>query len=196
MILQKYSRADSDFKMGEITAYDPPLVCPHCGKKIFSVQTKAFGNSLDVYQPGEIVLGNTVHHGIVEDQGYCDSCTSKKKSSFFPVFIIIWHDVFAGLRQDKDEAFKILEGIDRLQLLEWLEKYQIERKECERQFRNFYNTLHSLQEYLSAPDKEEFLSSHRLFQFNNVIKHIHSEDPLESVLQEYKDNIPTTDADM
>lgn len=175
---------------------DPPLVCPRCSGEISTIQTKAFENTLSVYRPGEMISGNMIHHGIIEDHGYCNSCASKKESALFPVFIIIWHDVFAGVRQDEDEAFTILESIDRLQLLEWLEKYQIERKDCRRQFRNFYNTLRSLQEYLSAPDKEEFLSSHALFRFNNLSKHIQTDDPLESILEEYKSSIPASDTDM
>ena len=101
---------------------DPPVSCPNCGKKIESLQSKSFSNSLEVYRPGEIITGSNIHYGIVEEELFCYSCSNCKGYSTTKIFLIIWHNVYVGVKKDENKAYTILKSIDRINLLEWLEK--------------------------------------------------------------------------
>ena len=171
---------------------NPPILCNSCGNKINKFQSKSFGQTLETYNPGEIVVESHIHYGIVEESIYCDSCSNNEMK----IFMVVWHNVYAGYGKDEQEANNLLESIDRLNILKWLDKCQIEKKEWKRRFSNLYNSMEELRLYFKAADKQEFLSTRKLFRTNNWGEHLQTDDPFLSILNEFKDIMHNTADDI
>lgn len=160
---------------------EPPIKCEKCGNEIRDFQSKHFGRLLETYKPGEIITGSHIHYGIIEESIYCDSCSNNNMK----LFMMVWHNVYVGYEKDEQTAKKLLESIDRLNILEWLGKCQDEKNEWKRHFGSFYHSMEELWHYLKAEDKQKFLSSKRFLLARNLNKHLKSDDPLLSILKEY-----------
>ena len=164
---------------------DPPVVCDICGHKIEQCQSKSFGSLLETYSPGEIIKNTNINYGIIEESIYCNSCKNDK----IKIYLIIWQNVYVGYDKDKQNAIKMIESIDRLSILEWLDKCQIEKRKWEKRFYSLYNSINEIQLYLNASDKQNYLSSKKHLSITNIKEHIQSDDPLLSVLKEYENII-------
>lgn len=109
--------------------FDTPLPCPVCGAAVKSVQSKAFGCSLDYLRVGDALSDSGIRLGIVEEELYCDSCRGQQGDKRAPVFLVIWHGIFAGAYATMREAEVRLSGIDRVTLLEWHDRQQKEKED-------------------------------------------------------------------
>ncbi|HCM28516.1 MAG: hypothetical protein A2Z99_01215 [Treponema sp. GWB1_62_6] len=132
---------------------DPPLVCPRCGKAHESMQTKLFDSSMSTYRPGMIVPGCPVHTGILKDHTWCCP-TEHDEHGQLDVWIIIWHGVFADYALDTDTAELRLAGMDRLDLLDWLDRMQKTALEWKNRYHALYRDLSDWVEYRDLPEED------------------------------------------
>ncbi len=61
---------------------NPPVECPECKAEIFSVQSKAFGQTLERYQPGTLVKQSKIRCGINEIRELHEYETSDNKEEY------------------------------------------------------------------------------------------------------------------
>mgnify|MGYP001603650556 CR=1 FL=1 len=171
-----------------------PVICPDCGSKIDSVQTKVFDNCLDTYEPGDITKGSRIITGIIAETLFCGKCHWPKDSNDGHVFIAIWHSIYVGIFKSEDEAERIINSIDRLDLIQWLDKAQNERNLWHGRFNSLYSEVSALNDYEKAEDKEAYLSKpFNIFRNKELLE---SDDPLESILQKNKFHSRKANGDM
>ena len=128
---------------------DPPLACPRCGSTHDSIQTKLLDSSMSTYRPGMLVPGCTVHSGILKESGWCCPKSEGSEDRALDVWIVIWHGIYAGYDLDPASARRRLDGLDRLDLLAWLDAMQKTADE----WRNRYHALRAdLRAWLECRD--------------------------------------------
>ena len=160
------------------------IKCPDCGNEINSVQTKVFENSMDTYKPGDITRGCRIRTGIITETLYCEKCRWPKEINDGMVYVVIWHSIYIGIFNSEDEAEERLNSIDRLDLIEWLDKTQTERDLWHRRFSSLYQGISILNEYDKVEDKETFLSNtFNLFSKREILE---SNDPLGALVNKHK----------
>jgi len=135
---------------------DPPLVCPRCGKAHESMQTKLFDSSMSTYRPGMIVPGCPVHSGILKDYTWCCPIEEDEQGRL-DVWIVVWHGVLAGYTLESEAAERRLSGIDRLDLLDWLDRMQKNALEWKNRYHALYRDVSDLVEYRDLPEEEKSL---------------------------------------
>jgi len=135
---------------------DPPLVCPWCGNTHESMQTKIFDSSMSTYRPGMIVPGSPVHSGILKDYTWCCP-TEEDEHGRLDVWIVVWHGVLAGYTLDTETAESRLSTIDRLDLLDWLDRMQKKALEWKNRYLALYRDLSDLVEYRDLLEEEKSL---------------------------------------
>jgi hypothetical protein len=160
------------------------IKCPDCGIEINSVQTKVFENCLDTYEPGDITRGCSIRTGLISETLYCEKCRWPKGRDNGLVYIAIWHSIYIGIFISEDEAEERLRSIDRLDLIEWLDKAQTERELWHRRFNNVYQEISILSEYEKAEDKEAFLSN--TINLLSKSELLEAEDPLDDLVKRHK----------
>ena len=165
---------------------DTPLICESCGNRINSIQSKSFGCFLDVYTQGEMIKGSTICHGIVEEEIYCKSCRNHEQNELNKVYIVIWHGIFAGMQPNEEAALNSLKNIDRLDLLEWIEKIQNKRTEWKNHFHNLFSSISTFHDFKISDDKEKYLKENRLLQIFESDKYLTADDPLAEIIKEYE----------
>lgn len=165
--------------------FDKPLPCPVCGSPIKSLQSKAFGCSLDYLRVGDALRDCGIRLGVVEEDLYCDDCGGPQESPKPKVFLVIWHGIFAGAYATMREAEARLAGIDRVTLLEWHERQQTEKEDWSRRFHNLRNALAGWHEYTLAEDKEAFLKKPRALFRSGLREAVAKSDPLGAILEKY-----------
>ena len=78
-----------------------PLICPDCGTKVSSIQTKHFDSCMADFKIGSVLSGSPVLIGIVKETLWCNACyKAGKQPSESPVYLVIWHSLLAGVEQD------------------------------------------------------------------------------------------------
>lgn len=160
------------------------IKCPDCGTEIDSVQTKVFDNCMDTYEPGDITRGCRIRTGTITETLYCEKCRGPKEITDGLVYIAIWHSIYVGIFNSEDEAEERLNTIDRLDLVEWLDKAQTERNLWHRRFSSLYHEISILNEFDKAEDKEDFLSNpFNLFAGRELLE---SDDPLDDLVKKHK----------
>lgn len=160
------------------------IKCPDCGTEINSVQTKVFENCMDTYEPGDITRGCRIRTGIITETLYCDRCRWPKEIDDSLVYIAVWHSIYIGIFNSEDEAEERLNSIDRLDLIEWLDKAQTERDLWHRRFSSLYQEISILSEYDKAEDKDAFLSNtFNLLSKSEILK---AEEPLGDLVKKHK----------
>ena len=128
---------------------EPPLICPRCGTVHQSIQTKNLESSMSTYRPGMLIPMCPVHTGLLNEWTYCYPKSADDDDRTLKVWIIIWHGVYAGHALDLDTASRKLDGLDRLDILAWLDRMQKTALE----WRNRYNALYSdIRDWLELRD--------------------------------------------
>lgn len=172
---------------------DPPLVCPRCGKAHESMQTKLLESSMSTYRPGMIVSGCPVHSGILKDYIWCCP-TEEDEHGRLDVWLIIWHGIFAGYALDSGSAENRLSNMDRLDLLDWLDRMQKDAQEWKNRYGALYRDLSDLVEYRDLPEEDKSPPSEagggetRKFRRSLIMIHLSEEilndaDPLRRILE-------------
>lgn len=177
--------------------YDKPFTCTGCGAPIKSVQSKAFGCSLDYLRVGDALRDCGIRLGVVEEDLYCDACSGPQEGPRPKVFLVVWHGIFAGAYATMGEAEARLAGIDRVTLLEWHERQQKEKEDWRRRFRNLRGALSDWHDYTLAKDKEAYLKKPLGLFRSDLREAVAKSDPLGALLEEYgKEAHEEDDADI
>ena len=165
-----------------------PLLCPACGADVRSLQTKEFDCIMAHYKIGSLVTASPVLTGIVKETLWCDACHKAGQPTESPVYLVIWHSVLAGVKQDLANAEARLAAIDRLDLLGWLDEAQ----RAAARWRRHYHDVQRWQEHLArapepepepeptAANTEHRLAFRRLFDLPEEI--LTAPDPLAAIL--------------
>jgi hypothetical protein len=177
--------------------FDNPIPCSVCGAPIKSVQSKAFRCSLDYLRVGDALSDRCLRLGVVEEDLYCDSCSSPQEGPRPKVFLVIWHGIYAGAYATMREAEARLAGIDRVTLLEWHDRQQKEKEDWRRRFHSLRSALSDWHDYTLAEDKDAFLKKPMAFFRSGLREAAAKSDPLGAILEEYgKEAHEEDDADI
>ncbi len=169
----------------------PPLICPGCGGKIPSLQTKKLSDSMANFKIGSVLRDSPILTGILKETFWCPAChEANREQSDSPVYVAIWHSVLAGVEQDLARAEARLAAVDRLDLIGWLDEAQ---RETERWRRHYHSLHHDVQRWhdhlarAAAPEPEasgELAAKRRAFQrlFDLPEEILTAPDPLAAIL--------------
>jgi hypothetical protein len=136
----------------------PPLLCPTCGARHESLQTKEFSCVMANYKVGSLIASSPVLMGIIKEWLWCSACYKAGQAGEAPVFLVIWHSILAGVEQYLAKAEARLAAVHRLDLIAWLEEAQREAVRWQRRFRRFHNDVRRWHEHLSraaSPEPED-----------------------------------------
>ena len=175
--------------MFDTIGLDPPLVCPACGHEEAALQTHHFGETLDVYRPGMIVSDCPILTGILRETFWCSECHNANLESAPELYVVIWHSILVGVEWRQEDAEQKLAAVDRLDLIEWLDRMQDESKRWRRKYHALRTDLdrwhryEAEQEEASGDDKGGGGASalRRIFMPDDAIKN--ADDPLEAILE-------------
>jgi len=177
--------------------FEKPFPCPVCGASIKSVQSKSFGCLIETYRVGDAIADCGIRIGVIEESLYCDSCRGPQGDTRAPVFLVIWHGIFAGGYSSMPEAEARLSGIDRLTLLEWHDRQQEEKEDWSRRFRNLRGALSDWREYTLAEDKDAFIKRPLVLFRSGLREAVAESDPLGWILEKHgKEPAAEDDVDM
>ena len=167
-----------------------PLICPTCGAEVRSLQTKEFEPSMREYKIGSLLTTCPVLNGILKETLWCAACQKAGQPSDYPVYLIIWHSVLAGVEQDLAKAEVRLAAIDRLDLIGWLDEAQREAARWRRHYHHLYHDVQRWHEHLARAatpepeatdaNTERRLAFRRLFDLHEEI--LTAPDPLAAIL--------------
>lgn len=160
-----------------------PMPCNECGNPIVSVQSKSFGETMTEYRVGDALTDKGLRLAVVEERCFCDACSQEGGAQTPRCWITVWHGIYAGTYQSEEKAHNRLSSIDRLTILEWHERQQKEKEAWRRRFRNLFNEIESLREYLHTEDKEAFLNRPLALFNSRVREFVKSDDPLLELIK-------------
>jgi hypothetical protein len=178
---------------------ETPLVCPGCGHEEPTVQTHHFGETLDTYRIGMIVPHCPILTGILIETFWCSACHHAGKEAPPSLYVVIWHSILVAVEWKRDEAERKLAAVDRLDLIEWLDRMQREAAAWRRNYHALRSDLARWHEYQGrqkdAPSDQESSpnATSRLSGFFLPDEAIRSAaDPLAAILER---NPPAQDQD-
>jgi hypothetical protein len=128
---------------------DAPLVCPACGHAEPALQTHQFGETLDTYRIGMLVPNCPVLTGILLESFWCSACHHAGLEKAPALYVAIWHSVLVAVEWTQEDAERKLAAVDRLDLIEWLDRTQREAAMWRRKYHALRNDLdrwHAYQE--------------------------------------------------
>ena len=169
---------------------DPPLVCPGCGHEEFSLQTHHFGETMDVYRTGMIVADCPVLTGILRETFWCSACHNENLESAPEIFVVIWHSILVLVEWKREDAERKLAAVDRLDVIEWLDRMQREAREWRRQYHALRTDLDRWHEYqrkqkksdtAQESDRSTNAALRRFFDPDEAIKT--ADDPVAAILE-------------
>ena len=105
-----------------------------------------------------------------------------------PVYLVIWHRILAGVTTNLEEAGSILENVDRLQLIEWLDRAQNEADFWEWKFGRLYGALsdwHRYARHCKGRSKKE-LAERKPSMFDPPKEVLQAKDPIAKILEMHR----------
>ncbi len=129
---------------------DEGLVCPVCGHEETSIQTHELGNSLDTYRVGMILPYCPVMTGVIREQFYCSKGHHKEQEKSPDIYLVIWHTILVGVLWTEGEADRLLQSVDRLNLVEWLGQMQKQAQQWQKKYNLLRSDLERWHKYVTA----------------------------------------------
>ena len=166
-----------------------PLICPDCGTKVSSIQTKHFDSCMADFKVGSVLSGSPVLIGIVKETLWCNAChKAGKQPAESPVYLVVWHSLLAGVEQDLAKAEARLAAVDRLDLIAWLDEAQRDAARWARRYHKLFSDVSRWHEHLTrppepeptGPDAERKRAFRRFFSLPDEI--LTAADPLAAIL--------------
>lgn len=158
---------------------DKPYECPICGKRIDSVQTKAFENTLEIYKVGDCI-SHAEDIRVVKEELFCDSCST---SAGIHVYFAVNRGILSGIATGLKEAKSLMNDLNLEKMILWYhdlyKRYIDERwKKIE-----YWRFLEDLREWYSErPDEKTANSSISSFRFFGNSRHLRGAvDMVESI---------------
>jgi len=171
---------------------EPPIICPHCGASHDSVSSALLTETMTTWRIGSFIRGCPVHTGLLREEVLCCKI-GKGKYQRIPLWIIIWHGVYAGHSTDETTAHQRMNSIDRLDLLHWLDQAQTATREWRGRYRSLHRDLANWIDYRDRPPVEEGESTLRwsFGIFNRLPDEIVNDpDPLSRILETNAEDLP------
>jgi hypothetical protein len=95
--------------------FDKAYTCPKCQKRIYSTQTKAFENLLEVFHEKDCI-GHAEEMRIVKEQLFCDNCSEFIGKN---VYIVVSRGILLGITETLEEAKNLLNDLNQEKLVLW-----------------------------------------------------------------------------
>jgi hypothetical protein len=166
---------------------ETPLVCPGCGREEPTVQTHLFGETLDTYRIGMIVPHCPVLTGILIETFWCSACHNVGMEASPSLYVVIWHSVLVSIEWKREEAERKLAAVDRLDLIEWLDRMQRESATWRRNYHALRSDLSRWHEYQGQQKAAPVpIATSRLSSFflpDEAIRN--AADPLAAILERH-----------
>ncbi len=141
--------------MFDTIQFTTPMKCPVCGEGCTSTQTKEFDCVLAEYRVGALLSGSAVLSGIIKESVWCDNCHKAGGRTEWDIFLVVWHSVLAGVEQDLAKAEARLAGVDRLDLIGWLDEAQRESEQWRHRYWKLFNDITKWRDHLARKDEPE-----------------------------------------
>ncbi len=164
------------------------LECPHCGFEETAIQTHELGNSLAYYRFGMILPFCPVLTGVIRETFWCSKCHHKDHEKAPELFVVIWHTILVGVVWTEEEADRLLQSVDRLSLVEWLDQMQAQAQQWQRQYHALRSDLDRWHKYVTEEqdghDREEPVQRSPLRKWFWPHEDIrNADDPLDAILK-------------
>ena len=174
--------------MFDTIQFTTPMKCPFCGEECTSTQTKEFDCVLAEYRVGALLSGSAVHSGIIKESVWCYACHKAGGRTEWDIFLVVWHSILAGVEQDLAKAEARLAGVDRLDLIGWLDEAQRESEQWSRRYHELFSDITKWHEHLARKDEPEPADEdakkrrafHRFFDLPGEI--LNAPDPLAALI--------------
>lgn len=171
---------------------DPPLNCPVCAAAVAEVQTHEFGDVMAVYHIGSVMPMSPILTGIVKETFFCDACwkqdPKRERARESPtLYIGIWHSILVTVGFQLAEVEQRLAGVDRLDLIGWLDQAQRKAQDWERRFHHLRSDVERYRQHLQTPPEAAepenplIASLRRLWGLPDEV--LNSPDPLGALLK-------------
>jgi hypothetical protein len=182
-------------KMGmfDTIRLDEPLVCPACGNRQATLQTHHFGETLETYRIGMLVPECSVLTGILLESFWCSACRNADLKRAPQLYLVVWNSILVAVEWAREEAERKLAAVDRLSLIQWLDRTQREAVGWRRQYHALRNDLARWHDYqaretrrAAAPENApQAVASHlwKLFEPDEAIRE--AADPLAVILERH-----------
>jgi hypothetical protein len=172
---------------------ETPLVCPGCGHEEPAVQTHHFGETLDTYRIGMIVPHCPILTGILIETFWCSACHHAGREARPSLYVVIWHSILVAVEWTREDAERKLAAVDRLSLIQWLDRTQREAAGWRRQYHALRNDLARWHDYqvqekqrASAPEDAPQPVASRLLHIFGPDEAIRAAaDPLAAILERH-----------
>jgi len=168
---------------------DPPLVCPACGHAEATLQTHHFAETLDTYRVGMIVRDCPVLTGILRETFWCSACHNTEPGRAPELFVVIWNAILVAVEWTQDDAERKLGAVDRVSLIEWLDRMQREAREWRRRYHALRTDLERWHRYATErktdgnEEPEPAAAWRKLFMPDETIRN--APDPLQAILERH-----------
>jgi len=176
--------------MFDTVRLEPPLVCPACGHEESTLQTHHFGETLATYRAGMIVSDCPVLTGILRDTFWCSVCHNAEMETASELYIVIWHSILVGVEWKREDAERKLKAVDRLDLIEWLDRMQRETQTWRRKYHALRTDLDRWHDYQrkqaesDATQESDRIADSALRRFLEPDEAIrNADDPLAAILE-------------
>lgn len=172
---------------------EPAVVCAQCGKTHDHVQSHHFGDCMATWRIGNVLQYCPVHTGIIKDDILCCKIPDSESGYYrIEVWIVIWHGIYAGYALDEHAALQRLNGVDRLDLISWIDKAQSESQTWRRRYRSLTRDLRDLIEWNGLTDEErsakDSIKRKVFIQLPDEIRD--APDPLSRILERNAEDQP------
>lgn len=171
---------------------EPAVVCSNCGKIHDQTQTHLLGDSMSTWRIGSLIRFCPIHTGIMQEEVFCCPIPgTEHEHNRISIWIVVWHGIYAGHALDENTAIHKMNGIDRLDLLTWLDMAQTEMRTWRGRYRSIRRDLINLQEAKSRAKEEESEPGKHRFGFFNFLPEeiINDPDPLARILERNAENL-------
>ena len=170
---------------------DPPVVCPVCGKTHNETQTHLLGDMLSTWRIGDIVRYSPVSTGILNESVHCCRIEGTDQWTSIPLFVVIWHGIYAGHALSEEAAMAKQNSIDRLDLMRWLDQAQQEIRDWRSRYRHLRSDISEWRDEQKNP-RAERPERERFFGIFNALPDeiLNDPEPLSRILERNSEDQP------
>ena len=178
--------------MFDTLLFPEPIACVQCSTPIPSTQTKSLGSTLETYRVGDVVSADGITTGVLTEELYCEPCRKFDQK----IYVTLWHGLITGFYTDEATAERNLLAVDRADILYYLTEHQREQRRVRGLLLRALAVVESYAEYAASDDQEAFLAQpFAAFRHAELKEHLGDEDPLKSIVEEYRGKLGRADED-
>lgn len=166
--------------------FPEPLHVPGWKEPVASTQSKHFGSFMRDYTVGCLLPESPVLIGVVEEELWCAPEEDGGEGQRHPVYLAIWHRIFAGAYLEAEQAEERLRTVDRLDLIAWLDQAQRASRGWRARYGRLYADVSAWHEHLTEPEPKDGWAKH-FRRFRSLPEDIlQAPDPLKALLEKHR----------